>query len=68
VSLHRAVYAVQWCGVGVCSVRLSGFGARKSGTTGAGKQPANLAVESTEESLTILPDYTTTVRPPPKRS
>jgi hypothetical protein len=24
-------------------------------------------VESAEESLTILPDYTTTVRPPPKR-
>jgi hypothetical protein len=32
------------------------------------KQPANLAVESAEESLTILPDYTPTVRPPPKRS
>ena len=31
------------------------------------RQPANLAVESAEESLTILPDYTTTVRPPPKR-
>jgi hypothetical protein len=32
------------------------------------KQPANLAVEAAEESLTILPDYTPTVRPPPKRS
>jgi hypothetical protein len=33
----------------------------RSGTTG--KQPANLAVEGAEESLTILPDYTPTVRP-----
>jgi hypothetical protein len=38
---------------------------RESGTTR--KQPANQAVESAEESLTILPDYTPTVRPPPKR-
>jgi hypothetical protein len=30
-----------------------------------GKQPANLAVEAAEESLSILPDYTPTVRPPP---
>ena len=37
----------------------------RSGTTG--KQPANLAVEVAEESLSILPDYTPTVRPPPKR-
>jgi hypothetical protein len=37
-----------------------------SGTTC--KQPANQAVEGAEESLTILPDYTPTVRPPPKRS
>jgi hypothetical protein len=28
------------------------------------KQPANLAVEGAEESLSILPDYTPTVRPP----
>jgi hypothetical protein len=27
------------------------------------KQPVNLAVESAEESLTILPDYPPTVRP-----
>jgi hypothetical protein len=27
-----------------------------------------LAVEGAEESLTILPDYTPTVRPPPKRT
>jgi hypothetical protein len=47
---------------GVCSNRPS----RGSGTTG--KQPANLAVEGAEESLSILSDYTTTVRPPPKRS
>jgi hypothetical protein len=32
------------------------------------KQPANLAVEGAEASLTILPDYTPTVRPPPMRS
>jgi hypothetical protein len=37
----------------------------RSGTTR--KQPANLRVEGAEESLTILPDYTPTVRPPPKR-
>jgi hypothetical protein len=35
----------------------------RSGTTR--KQPANLAVEAAEESLSILPDYTPTVRPPP---
>jgi hypothetical protein len=38
----------------------------RNGTTST--QPANLAVESAEESLTILPDYAPTVRPPPKRS
>jgi hypothetical protein len=42
----------------VCSSRPSGFG---SGTTG--KQPANLAVEGAEESMSTLPDYTATVRP-----
>jgi hypothetical protein len=31
------------------------------------KQPVNLAVEAAEESLSILPDYTPTVRPPPTR-
>ena len=31
------------------------------------KQPANLAVEGAEQSLSILPDYKPTVRPPPKR-
>ena len=36
----------------------------RSGTTR--KQPANLAVEGAE-SLSILLDYTPTVRPPPKR-
>jgi hypothetical protein len=35
----------------------------RSGTTR--KQPANLAVEGAEESLSILPDYTPTVRPRP---
>jgi hypothetical protein len=33
-----------------------------------GVQPVNLAVEGAEESLSTLPDYTPTVRPPPKRS
>jgi hypothetical protein len=37
----------------------------RSGSTR--KQPANLAVEGAEESLSILSDYTITVRPPPKR-
>jgi hypothetical protein len=37
----------------------------RSGTTC--KQPANLAEEGAEESLSILSDYTTTVCPPPKR-
>ena len=37
----------------------------RSGT--ARKQPANLAVEAAEESLSIISDYTPTVRPPPKR-
>jgi hypothetical protein len=37
----------------------------RSGT--ARKQPANPAVEAAEESLSILFDYTPTVRPPPKR-
>ena len=35
----------------------------RSGT--ARKQPANLAVESAEESLSIISDYTPTVRPRP---
>jgi hypothetical protein len=58
VSLRRAVDAVQreW----VCSNRPG-----KAATTG--KQPANLAVEGAEESLSILPDYKPTVRGPPKR-
>jgi hypothetical protein len=60
VSLRRAVDVVQWR-VFEPTVRV-----RRSGTTR--KQPANLAVEGAEESLTILPDYTSTVRPPPKRS
>ena len=46
---------------GVCSIRRS----RASGTTS--KQPANLAVEAAEEFLFILPGYTATVRPSPKR-
>jgi hypothetical protein len=58
VSLRRAVDAVYR---GVSSNRPS----RRSGTTC--KQPANLEVEAAEESLSIIPDYTPTVRPPPKR-
>jgi hypothetical protein len=64
VSLRRAVDAVQrvWSGrVFEPTIRVW-----RSGTTR--KQPANLAVEGAEDSLSILPDYTPTVRPPPKRS
>jgi hypothetical protein len=61
VSLRRAVDAVQRVWSGACSNRPSGPAATTC------KQPANLAVESAEESLSILPDYTATVRPPPKR-
>jgi hypothetical protein len=50
----------------VAWVRSGAQRARGSGTTR--KQPANLAVEGADESLSILPDYTPTVRPPPKRS
>jgi hypothetical protein len=60
VSLRRAVDAVQRV-VEACSNRPSGP------TATTRKQPANLPVESAEESLSILPDYTPTVRPPPKR-
>ena len=60
MSLRRAVDVVQWR-VFEPTVRV-----RRSGTTG--KQPANLEVVGAEESLTILPDYTSTIRPPPKRS
>jgi hypothetical protein len=63
VPLRRAVDAVQRWRVGC--VR-AGRQRRESGTTR--KQPANLEVEGAEEFLTILPDYTPTVRPPPKRS
>ena len=35
--------------------------------SGTREQPANLAVEGSEESLSTLSDYTPTVRPPPKR-
>jgi hypothetical protein len=62
VSLRRAVDAVQRCGVGVFQPTIRVW---RSGTTC--KQPANLAVEGAEKSLSILPDYTPTVRPPPKR-
>jgi hypothetical protein len=63
VSLRRAVDAVQR---GVCSNRPSvqnHLRQWESGTTC--KQPANLAVEGADESLSILSDYTPTVRPPP---
>jgi hypothetical protein len=57
VSLRRAVDAVQWCGVW--------FEPPSGPAATTRKQPANLAVEAAEESLSILPDYTPTVRPPP---
>jgi hypothetical protein len=47
---------------GACPIRPPTVGKRH-----AHKQPANLAVEGAEESLFIIPDYTPTVRPPPKR-
>jgi hypothetical protein len=62
VSLRRAVdavYGVEWR-VFEPTIRVW-----RSGT--ARKQPANPAVEAAEESLSILFDYTPTVRPPPKR-
>jgi hypothetical protein len=63
VCLRRAVDAVQRCGEwGVFEPTIRVW---RSGTTR--KQPANLAVEAAEWSLSILPDYTPTVRPPPKR-
>jgi hypothetical protein len=62
VSLRRAVdpcSGVDWA-VFEPTIRVW-----RSGTTC--KQPANLTVEGAEESLSILSDYTPTVRPPPKR-
>ena len=59
--LRGGVDAVQRWRVGVFE-RPSGFG-----EASRRKQPASLAVEGAEESLSILPDYTATVRPPPKR-
>ena len=37
----------------------------RAGSDTTSKQAANLAVEGAEESLSILPDYTPTVRPRP---
>ena len=62
VSLRRAVDAVPRVWSRGCSNRPSTLEKRTTR-----KQPANLAVECAEESLSILPDYTPTVRPPPKR-
>ena len=62
MSLRRAVDAVQRCGVACVRAGHQGLEKRH-----ARKQPVNLAVEGAEESLSILPDYTPTVRPPPKR-
>ena len=59
VSLRRAVDAVQRCRVW--------FEPPSGPAATTRKQPANLAVEAAEESLSILPDYTPTVRPPPKQ-
>jgi hypothetical protein len=56
------VDAVQRCGVGRVRTDHQGW---RSGTTR--KQPANLAVEGAEESLSIIPDYKPTKNPPPKR-
>ena len=60
MSLRRAVDAVQrW--------RVACVLGSHQGLERTRKQPANLAVEGAENSLSILPDYTPTVRPPPKR-
>jgi hypothetical protein len=58
VVLWTPCSCVEW---GVLS-RPSGFGeaARRASS------PTNLAVAGSEQSLSILPDYTPTVRPPPK--
>ena len=64
VSLRRGVDAV-YVRSGV-EWGVSEPASRGSGTTC--KQPVNLAVEGAEEFLSILSDYTPTVRPPPKRS
>jgi hypothetical protein len=58
VVLWTPCNGVEW---GACST----IRVWRSGTTC--KQPANLAVEGADESLSILSDYTPTVRPPPKR-
>jgi hypothetical protein len=63
VSLCRAVDAGEWCGAACVPSGAQGFG--EAALTG--KQPANLAAEGAEESLSTQPDYTPTVRPPPKR-
>ena len=56
VVLWTPCSGVEW----VCS-------SRHQGLDKAREQPANLAVEGAEESLSILPDYNPTVRPSPKR-
>ena len=63
VSLRRAVDAVQRCGV--ARVFEPAIRVWRSGTTR--EQPANLGFESAEEPLSTPPDFTPTVRPPPKR-
>jgi hypothetical protein len=57
VSLRRAVDAVQRCGVACV----------RTGKRHVAQAACNLAVAAAEESLSILPEYTPTVRPPPKR-
>jgi hypothetical protein len=61
----RCHSVVLWTPLAASSGARSNRPSRGSGTTG--KQPANLGLEGAEESLSILPDYTPTVRPPPKR-
>jgi hypothetical protein len=60
-SLCNAVNAVQRCGV--ACVRTGPQGLEKRHDAQAACEPGGA-----EESLTILPDYTPTVRPPSKRS
>jgi hypothetical protein len=66
-QVHSKVSVVQWtpCSGVEWRVFEPTIRVRRSGTTR--KQPANLAVEGAEESLSILSDDTPPVRPPLKR-
>jgi hypothetical protein len=56
-----------WCGRRAAGVEWGVFEPAIKSKRHDAQAAANLAVEGAEESLSILPDYTPTVRPPPKR-